>query len=40
MITAIARGHGDLDWTALGLIAAEESGLNPAFQPVAGTTRN
>jgi 3-hydroxyisobutyrate dehydrogenase-like beta-hydroxyacid dehydrogenase len=40
MITAIARGHGDLDWTALGLIAAEESGLNPALQPASGATRN
>jgi 3-hydroxyisobutyrate dehydrogenase-like beta-hydroxyacid dehydrogenase len=30
MITGIARGYGDLDWTALGLIAAEESGLSPA----------
>jgi 3-hydroxyisobutyrate dehydrogenase-like beta-hydroxyacid dehydrogenase len=27
MLTGIARGHGDLDWTALGLIAAEEAGL-------------
>src|SRR6195256_6115178 len=27
LITAIARGHGELDWTALGLIAAEEAGL-------------
>jgi 3-hydroxyisobutyrate dehydrogenase-like beta-hydroxyacid dehydrogenase len=27
MITAIARGHGALDWTALGLVAAEEAGL-------------
>ena len=27
LITAIARGHGDLDWTALGLVAAEEAGL-------------
>jgi 3-hydroxyisobutyrate dehydrogenase-like beta-hydroxyacid dehydrogenase len=27
LITAIARGYGDLDWTALGLIAAEEAGL-------------
>lgn len=27
LITAIARGHGNLDWTALGLIAAEEAGL-------------
>jgi 3-hydroxyisobutyrate dehydrogenase-like beta-hydroxyacid dehydrogenase len=29
MTTGIARGHGDLDWTALGLIAAEESSLSP-----------
>ncbi len=28
LITGIARGHGDLDWTALGLIAAEKAGLN------------
>jgi 3-hydroxyisobutyrate dehydrogenase-like beta-hydroxyacid dehydrogenase len=27
LITAIARGYGELDWTALGLIAAEEAGL-------------
>jgi 3-hydroxyisobutyrate dehydrogenase-like beta-hydroxyacid dehydrogenase len=27
LITGIARGHGELDWTALGLIAAEEAGL-------------
>ena len=27
LITGIARGHGDLDWTALGLVAAEEAGL-------------
>ena len=27
MITAIARGHAKLDWTALGLVALEESGL-------------
>jgi 3-hydroxyisobutyrate dehydrogenase-like beta-hydroxyacid dehydrogenase len=30
MTTGIARGHGDLDWTALGLIAAEESELSPS----------
>jgi 3-hydroxyisobutyrate dehydrogenase-like beta-hydroxyacid dehydrogenase len=30
LITAIARGYGNLDWTALGLIAAEEAGLFPA----------
>jgi len=29
LITAIARGYGELDWTALGLIAAEEAGLFP-----------
>jgi len=27
LITGIARGHGELDWMALGLIAAEEAGL-------------
>jgi 3-hydroxyisobutyrate dehydrogenase-like beta-hydroxyacid dehydrogenase len=27
MLTAIARGYAGLDWTALGLIAAEEAGL-------------
>jgi 3-hydroxyisobutyrate dehydrogenase-like beta-hydroxyacid dehydrogenase len=30
LITGIARGYGDLDWTALGLIAAEEAGLEAA----------
>jgi 3-hydroxyisobutyrate dehydrogenase-like beta-hydroxyacid dehydrogenase len=30
LVTGIARGHGDLDWTALGLIAAEEAGIQPA----------
>ncbi len=30
MITGIARGHADLDWTALGLVAAEEAGISPA----------
>ena len=28
LITGISRGYGDLDWTALGLIAAEEAGLS------------
>jgi 3-hydroxyisobutyrate dehydrogenase-like beta-hydroxyacid dehydrogenase len=35
MITGIARGYAALDWTALGLIAAEEAGLHlvtPAAQ--------
>src|SRR5258708_27459557 len=27
LITGIARGHAGLDWTALGLVAAEEAGL-------------
>ena len=27
LITGIARGHGDLDWSALGLVAAQEAGL-------------
>jgi 3-hydroxyisobutyrate dehydrogenase-like beta-hydroxyacid dehydrogenase len=27
LVTGIARGYADLDWTALGLIAAEEAGL-------------
>jgi 3-hydroxyisobutyrate dehydrogenase-like beta-hydroxyacid dehydrogenase len=29
MITGIARGYAELDWTALGLIAAEEAGITP-----------
>ncbi len=32
LITGIARGHADLDWTALGLVAAEEAGLKVAPQ--------
>jgi 3-hydroxyisobutyrate dehydrogenase-like beta-hydroxyacid dehydrogenase len=35
MITAIARGYADLDWSALGLIAAEEAGLHGPLQPAA-----
>jgi 3-hydroxyisobutyrate dehydrogenase-like beta-hydroxyacid dehydrogenase len=34
LITAIARGYGDLDWTVLGQIAAEEAGLAPLQQPL------
>ena len=30
LITGIARGYAGLDWTALGLIAAEEAGLSVA----------
>jgi 3-hydroxyisobutyrate dehydrogenase-like beta-hydroxyacid dehydrogenase len=33
LITAIARGYGDLDWSVLGQIAAEEAGLAPLQQP-------
>src|SRR5271165_607207 len=32
LITGIARGHADLDWSALGLIAAEEAGLQVSAQ--------
>jgi len=28
LITGVARGYTDLDWTALGLVAAEEAGLH------------
>ena len=35
MTTGIARGYGDLDWTALGLIAAEEAGVHSSQQPAA-----
>ena len=31
LITGIARGYADLDWTALGLIAAEEAGLQASL---------
>jgi 3-hydroxyisobutyrate dehydrogenase-like beta-hydroxyacid dehydrogenase len=31
LITGIARGYADLDWTALSLIAAEEAGIKPAL---------
>ena len=32
LITGIARGYDDLDWTALGLIAAEEAGVSHGRQ--------
>jgi 3-hydroxyisobutyrate dehydrogenase-like beta-hydroxyacid dehydrogenase len=35
MIAGIARGYADLDWTVLGLIAAEEAGLHGLLQPAA-----
>jgi 3-hydroxyisobutyrate dehydrogenase-like beta-hydroxyacid dehydrogenase len=34
MITAIARGHANLDWTALGLVASEEAGLEAFHAPL------
>jgi 3-hydroxyisobutyrate dehydrogenase-like beta-hydroxyacid dehydrogenase len=36
LITGIAHGYGELDWTALGLIAAEEAGIHA----VASVTAN
>lgn len=36
LITEIARGYPDLDWSALGLVAAQEAGLN-VTPPVAVT---
>jgi len=33
LVTGIARGHDDLDWTALGLIAAEEAGIGSVRSP-------
>jgi 3-hydroxyisobutyrate dehydrogenase-like beta-hydroxyacid dehydrogenase len=35
MVTAIGRGYADLDWTALGLVAAEEAGLRGPLPPAA-----
>jgi len=34
LMTGIARGYAELDWTALGLIAAEEAGA-PASRSAA-----
>jgi 3-hydroxyisobutyrate dehydrogenase-like beta-hydroxyacid dehydrogenase len=36
LITGIARGYGELDWTALGLVAAEEAGLYAVPPVIAG----
>jgi len=33
LITGIARGYDNLDWTGLGLVAAEEAGISP-FRPL------
>jgi 3-hydroxyisobutyrate dehydrogenase-like beta-hydroxyacid dehydrogenase len=32
MLTGVARGHANLDWSVLGLIAAEESGIHGPHQ--------
>jgi 3-hydroxyisobutyrate dehydrogenase-like beta-hydroxyacid dehydrogenase len=40
MMTAIARGYADLDWTALGLVAAEEAGLHGPLEPAAMQDRH
>lgn len=34
MLTGMARGYANLDWSALGLIAAEEAGVHDSHQPV------
>lgn len=34
LITGIARGYDNLDWTGLGLVAAEEAGISP-FRSIA-----
>ena len=44
LITGMARGYGDLDWSALGLLAAEDAGLpradaitlEPGPHPISG----
>jgi 3-hydroxyisobutyrate dehydrogenase-like beta-hydroxyacid dehydrogenase len=35
MMTGIAHGYANLDWSVLGLIAADEAGLHDLHQPVA-----
>jgi 3-hydroxyisobutyrate dehydrogenase-like beta-hydroxyacid dehydrogenase len=39
LITGIARGYADLDWTALGLVAAEEAGLRANLPVVVNDDR-
>jgi 3-hydroxyisobutyrate dehydrogenase-like beta-hydroxyacid dehydrogenase len=39
LITGIARGYADLDWTALGLVAAEEAGLQANLPVVVNDDR-
>jgi hypothetical protein len=33
LIAGIARGYSELDWSALGLLAAEEAGLDRGTAP-------
>jgi 3-hydroxyisobutyrate dehydrogenase-like beta-hydroxyacid dehydrogenase len=33
LMAGMARGYAELDWSALGLVAAEEAGLSPATEP-------
>jgi 3-hydroxyisobutyrate dehydrogenase-like beta-hydroxyacid dehydrogenase len=33
MVSGMARGYADFDWSALGLLAAEDAGLEPASRP-------
>jgi hypothetical protein len=33
LIAGIARGYSELDWSALGLLAAEEAGLDRETAP-------
>jgi 3-hydroxyisobutyrate dehydrogenase-like beta-hydroxyacid dehydrogenase len=40
LISGIARGYADLDWTALGLIAAQEAGLSTTPPPAVPNRRS
>jgi hypothetical protein len=33
LIAGIARGYSELDWSALGMLAAEEAGLDREAEP-------
>jgi hypothetical protein len=38
LLTGIAKGYADLDWSALGLLAAEEAGLTVASPALLGSS--
>ncbi|HLN07806.1 MAG TPA: NAD-binding protein [Xanthobacteraceae bacterium] len=40
LIAGMARGYGTLDWSALGLLAAEEAGLGPETRPTGTSPSN